>query len=97
MSTTNLHASKMPSTTERPEILAPERWERLGWMVESVARRYGVTVAGILAHKRTAILAAARHDLMVCLYGSGYGYAEIGRLLGRDHTGVMYAVRKELA
>lgn len=72
-------------------------WERWGWMVDSVARRHGVTVEAILSPERTPLVASARADLCVCLHASGVPYAEIGRLVGRDHTTAMYLVRKELA
>jgi chromosomal replication initiation ATPase DnaA len=81
--------------TRKPTIV-DEAWTRWGWIVESVARRHGVSVDGLLGRARTAPLAAARHDLMCCLWASGVAYAEIGRLLGRDHTTVMHGVRRAL-
>lgn len=81
---------------DRARIATPEAWERWGWMVESVAQRHGVTVDAVLGSRRTSEVARARHDLMAGLYGSGLAYAEIGRLLGRDHTSVMHGVRRAL-
>jgi len=66
-------------------------------MVVAVADRHGVTTTELLSRGRTALLARARHDLMADLWGSGLAFIEVGRLLGMDHTSVMYGVRKALA
>jgi chromosomal replication initiation ATPase DnaA len=79
-----------------PQIRTPETWERWGWLVEAVARRHGVPVDALLGPRRYADLSRARKDLYGCLYGSGIGFSEIGRLLGRDHTTVLTGVRSDL-
>lgn len=81
----------------KPAITTPEAWSRWGDLVVGVAGRYGLSVSDLLGHRRGQILDVARRDLYTCLYGSGFGYSEIGRLLGRDHTTILHAVRKELA
>jgi chromosomal replication initiation ATPase DnaA len=88
----------MPTSNPQstPAIKVPESWAFWGWLVEGVARRYGVTVEGLLGRKKTSTLASARRDLMTCLYGSGCSYSEVGRLLARDHVSVIHGVRKEL-
>lgn len=78
-------------------IREPEAWQRWGWLVASVAKRYGVTVDDVLGRRRHQRVAHARRDLCACLRGSGLAYAEIGRMLGLDHCTVMTAVRKDLA
>lgn len=78
-------------------VRLPLPWERWGWMVESVARRHGVPVDDLLGRGRTSEVAAARHDLMACMWGSGLAYSAIARLLGVDHTTVMHGVRRGLA
>jgi chromosomal replication initiation ATPase DnaA len=88
-----------PAKAVRRALLAAREgaaWERWGWLVESAAARHGVEVDDLLGPRRTAILAAARADLCTNLWGSGLPYSEIGRLVGRDHTTVLYLVRKEL-
>jgi chromosomal replication initiation ATPase DnaA len=85
-----------PKVTVTPLIRKDIPWTRWGWLVESVAHRCGVTVDGLLSRARTSELADARRELMASLWGSGCSYAQIGRLLGRDHTTVVYAVRKAL-
>ncbi len=79
-----------------PGVAKAPAWERWGWMVESVAERHGVSVGDIIGRIGTREVTRARHDLMTCMWGSGCGYAEIGRLLGRDHSSVIYAVRRAL-
>ncbi len=80
----------------KANLVEASAWERWGWMAESVARRHGVSVEGLLGPRKTHLVVTARHDLMSCLWGSGLPYAEIGRLLGRDHSSVMHGVRRSL-
>lgn len=77
-------------------IVREPAWARWGWMVESVASRHGVSARDVLGRRRIKEIATARHDLMSCLWGSGLAYAEIGRLLGMDHTSVMFGVRRAM-
>lgn len=79
------------------EILVPATWKRWGWAVEAVSKRYGVPVRMVLGSDRNQLVSAARRDLYLSLYGSGLGYSEIARLLGVDHTSVMFGVKKSLA
>ncbi len=79
-----------------PGIVKATAWARWGWIVESVADRHGISVAALLSRRRSQLFAVARQDLMSCLWASGLAYAEIGRLLGRDHTTVIYGVRRAL-
>ncbi len=78
----------------KPGIVKACSWDRWGWMVESVAERHGVSVAGLLSRCRNREFVIARQDLMTVLWGSGLAFAEIGRLLGRDHSTVIYGVRR---
>lgn len=80
----------------RIHITEPEMWARYGWMVESVAARHGVNVDDLLGRARNPLLVRARDALCGSLHGSGVGYADIGRLLDRDHTTIMDAVRRDL-
>ncbi len=78
-------------------LLEPLTWMKWGWMVESCATRHGVAVSAILGRGRTHSVRFARRDLYTCLWGSGLAYAEIGRMLGRDHQTVRSGVLGELA
>ncbi len=86
----------MSEPAQKPGIAKATAWSRWGWIVESVAERHGVSVAGLLSRSRHREFTVARHDLMASLWGSGLAYAEIGRLLGVDHTTVMHGVRRAL-
>jgi chromosomal replication initiation ATPase DnaA len=79
-----------------PGIVKAPAWDRWGWMVESVAARHGVSVEDILGRARTKLISEARHDLMACLWGSGLAFAEIGRMLDRDHTTIISGVRRAI-
>ncbi len=79
-----------------PRITTPEAWTRWGWLVDAVAERHGVLADALLGRGKTAEVVRARHDLMACLWGSGCAYAEIGRLLGMNHTSVLTAVKRVL-
>lgn len=63
------------------------------WLLEGVAHAYDVTVDELLAHNRSPRPTRARHDLWRRLRERGWSYPEIGRLVGFDHTTVMYACR----
>ncbi len=64
-------------------------------VLNGVANRTGVHRSLILSRRRTAPIARARHELCVELRTHHrLSYPEIGYLLDRDHTTVMYACRK---
>jgi len=61
--------------------------------VERVERRHGVHARAMLGPRRTRSIMAARTELYVLLaHTEGLAFAEIGRVLGRDHTTIMSAV-----
>lgn len=63
------------------------------WLLDGVAHVHDVTVDELLAHNRSPRPTRARHDLWRRLRERGWSYPEIGRLVGFDHTTVMYACR----
>lgn len=67
------------------------------WILDSIARRWRVTFDEVLGGARDKRASAARHELFASLWGSGWTYSEIGRVLRRDHTTIMAGVRKDLA
>jgi hypothetical protein len=65
-------------------------------VIETVAARYGISVALVTSKFRTGDLVRARHIAMWLAHGlTGRSYPSIGRAFGyRDHTTVMHAVDK---
>lgn len=63
-------------------------------LVDHVAEAHHVTRGDVLGRGRTKRVAQARHAVMRALRDMGMSYPEIGRLLGRDHTTVLAALRK---
>lgn len=54
----------------------------------------GVPVWDILGRGRCSRMVAARQEVMRRCRLAGYSYPQIGKYLGRDHTTVLYAIRK---
>lgn len=61
--------------------------------VAALAAANAITVAELLGGSRMARVVVARHTLMRDLRARGMSYPEIGWLLGRDHSTVIYACR----
>lgn len=70
--------------------------ERALSLADAIAARTDLARADILGRTRTALLVAARHQLFADLWREGYGIAEIGRILGRDHTTIAHGLRRAL-
>ena len=63
-------------------------------LLQQVSSETGVTCDQILGDQRHRFVVDARQRLMAECHLLGYSTAEIGRFIGRDHTTVMYALRK---
>lgn len=64
-------------------------------LIARIADVYGVTVADVLGESRTLTIARARHAVIAELRTNfGFSLPEIGRIVGRDHTTVLAALRK---
>lgn len=89
---------KLAKAKPRPAqlITEAEPWAAYGWMVESICERYGVTPDDILGPKRWPRIVRARDALCCSLHGSGMASTDIGRLLGRDHSTVLTAIKRDL-
>lgn len=63
-------------------------------LARDIAESHNVLVYDVLGHSRLATHTKARHALMRALRAEPYSfsYPEIGKLLDRDHTSVMYAI-----
>lgn len=63
--------------------------------VERHARLHGVTAEDVCGRGRTAAVSRARQAVWLHLRETtALSYPELGALFGRDHTSVLYGVRK---
>lgn len=63
-------------------------------IVEAVADECRVTPEVLISPSRAPMLVAARHRAMKIARDAGYSLPQIGRALNRDHTTVLYGLRK---
>jgi Bacterial dnaA protein helix-turn-helix len=62
-------------------------------VIETCADVFGVTILDILSKKRNREIVNARHCIIFILRNKyRLSYSEIGRLMNRDHTSIMYAI-----
>jgi hypothetical protein len=73
-----------------PAAGVPPRIERI---VRVVADAYGISVDGVMEHRRTPPARVEARQVVMYLSRelSGFAYPKIGRRLGRDHSTVIYA------
>ncbi len=69
-----------------PCLCEADAWE----VLDGVAGFYGLTRQALLSRRRTAEVAQARQITMLLLRERGLSYAQVGRLLGRDHATVLH-------
>lgn len=63
-------------------------------VIEAVGEVYDISYAKIVGYDRTPYVSEARHVVMHCLIELGYSYSETGRILNKDHSSVIHAVKK---
>ncbi|MBQ0084256.1 MAG: chromosomal replication initiator protein DnaA, partial [Clostridiales bacterium] len=64
-------------------------------IIEEVARTYRVTDADILSNKKTSSIVLARQVAMYIAHEiTNLTYEKIGESFGKDHSTVLYSVRK---
>lgn len=65
-------------------------------IVESVGARHGVSVEAIMSEHRGRGVVRARHEAWaeVYAYRPHWSYPEMGRRFNRDHTTIMYGIKK---
>ena len=63
-------------------------------IIDDVAETHGLTQAEILGRNRQAHIVRARHECFGIANGAGISFADIGRSMNRDHTAIMYGVKK---
>lgn len=69
-------------------------FNRLRRAVDLLIERSDYSRKEILGKRRYRDLTRERHRMMFELFAAGFGYSEIGRELNRDHSSVIYAVKK---
>jgi len=66
-------------------------------IMSDVADIYGITVNDILSRRRLRRFADARAVICYLLcFTQGYSTTEVGRVLGRDHSSVVYFNKKTM-
>ena len=75
-------------------IMLPQT-ERFAGIVEACAAEWGVTRQQLLGEGRTGDVLQARQAAVTLAHRLlGYSLPRIGRLVGRDHTTVLHAIRR---
>lgn len=63
--------------------------------LREVCEHHRLTEADIRGNSRRPEVVAARRDWWATLWASGWGFSQIARATGRDHTSIMEAARAE--
>jgi hypothetical protein len=63
----------------------------------SIAAQHGIDWRDIMSRSRIAPVARARRSVWLHFHRRGYSSCEIGRIFGRDHSTVLFGIKKELA
>ena len=88
-----LAAQASPDRALRPQAHGADH--AIATAISGVAAAYGISVSDITGPSRAKDVSRARQIACWAAYESGAAtYVAIGKALGRDHTTVMYAVRK---
>ncbi len=65
-----------------------------GSVLAAVSIAYGVTIEQIMSPRRSRTWVRARWAAYWLLRQTGLGYAEIGRIMSRDHTSVIHGMSR---
>lgn len=88
----------MPLSLWRGFIPPPAPRPRMAVIAFRVVTGTGYTVADLLSHDRRQPLARLRQEAMAACYATGlWSLPQVGAYFRRDHTTVLYAVRKVAA
>ena len=82
---------------KRCRAIATEARDRVRAIAVAVARSVGIPVSAIYGPDVQRQTVAARHLVIYLAHMEGLSYPIIGRAIGRDHTTVMDAVKREKA
>ena len=86
-----------PEDVKRCRSIATEARDRVRSIAVAVSRSIGIPVSAIYGPDIQRQTVAARHLVMYLAHMEGLSYPIIGRAIGRDHTTVMDAVKREKA
>lgn len=67
--------------------------QRFRAVLTEVSEATGISISRILGRSRVRPVVEARQLVCHVLYRHGMSYPQIGRLINRDHTTVLHAVR----
>lgn len=77
---------------EPPHITQRRRREDV---LAKVAIKHGVTRDEMMSTSRSLVVVRARHEACYLLMKEQkYGYSDLGRIFGKDHTTILHGVRK---
>lgn len=77
----------------QPNPILPLRgMRRIAW---EITNEFGLTLAELRGRGRSGFLCNARFEAFARCRALGYSTPEIGRFFNRDHTSVMYGLRKK--
>lgn len=76
------------------EDMGRKRIAFIGDIIEKVSEAFKVHRQDILGRAKYDFILPARFALCKILYERGMSYSQIGRVLDRDHTTIMHAVRR---
>jgi len=68
--------------------------ERVRQIVLPILRKHYMTWRQLVGQSRTRPHILLRREAWFALISNGYGFAETGRLCGRDHTTILHAVKQ---
>lgn len=78
------------------DMATQQRLTQAQQILAEIAQKHGVRISEIRGPRRQRALVLARHEYCVRLYSEmpQLSLPSIGRIINRDHTTVLYAVRK---
>lgn len=79
-----------------PALAKADPWIRakVADLASQITEATGVSLEAMLGRGRTTDISHARQCLMAALWKEGLSISEVGYVLGRDHTTVIFGLRK---
>lgn len=65
-------------------------------IIKETANKYNLTSEQLIGHSRFKQLILARHEAFYLLQRKGLSTPQIGRLMNRDHSTVIYGIREHM-
>ena len=63
-------------------------------LLKEVCQEFRITHDRLISKQRSVRVVAARDIIIKCLRDDGWSYPEIGRLLNRDHSTIVHALKR---